>query len=84
MTKKLFEVRTEVVAYVLAEDEVEAQEVGQDAFLEEIHNMNLADVDIAEVGNARWPLAKGWTPQSLVYANGEDPPALGEAMKKLR
>lgn len=83
MSKKLYEVRVELVSYVMAEDEVEAQQTGYESFYEEVKNIDPGTIGINEVVNPRWPLAPGWHPNCLVYGADQETP-IAEALKKIR
>ncbi len=67
MTKKLFEVRMEVSAFVEAEDEASALDVGISALREEADNFYSDDIEVSEVTHRNWPRDVAWNDTSLVY-----------------
>lgn len=71
MPKKLFEVRMEVVAFVEADDENTALEIGHRALREEADNCWDA-IDTREVTHRGWSLEGGWNETSLVYGCDTD------------
>jgi hypothetical protein len=79
MTKKLYEVKIELVAYVMAENEKEARDVGEDAI--EDQDYNGGDFDLMEVKEQIAPGA-GWEHDGLIYGTDKDT-TLEEAMKDL-
>ena len=72
MSKRLFEVRMEVTAFVEADDSNSALEVGHAALREEADNCWEADVDVREVTHRNWPREGGWDNSALVYGATND------------
>lgn len=81
MRKKLFEVRMEVVAFVEADDENSALEVGHSALREEADACWDA-IQSREVTHQDWALDNGWNDRSLVYGCKSDT-MLGTWLKAL-
>lgn len=71
MGRKLFEVRMEVVAFVEAEDENSALEIGHNALREEADNCWDA-IESREVTHREWVLEGGWNDRALVYGCKSD------------
>ena len=80
MVKKLFEVSTEIYAYVMAENEEEAREVGHEALGDQHYSSS--DIKTEEVKGKDHCLMSDWEPESLVYGTDTDT-TLAEAMKDL-
>lgn len=72
MSKRLFEVRMEVTAFVEAEDEPSAQQLGEAALREEASNLWDPILDLRQVTHRDWPLEGGWDKRSLVYGAAHD------------
>lgn len=72
MSKRLFEVRMEVTAFVFAEDSETAEDVGRAALKEEADNCWDTPIDISEVTHQDWPYVGGWNRGSLVYGADQE------------
>lgn len=72
MSKRLFEVRMEVTAFVEAEDERTAQQLGEAALREEAEHLWDPVLDLVPVTHRNWPLEGGWDRSSLVYGAEKD------------
>jgi len=82
VSKKLYEVRMEVSAFVEAEDEASAIELGIAALREEADNCFEEALDVDEVTHRNWPRGGGWDDSSLVYGAPRDT-TLGVWLSKL-
>lgn len=71
MSRKLFEVRMEVVAFVEADDESSALEIGHNALREEADNC-WDVINTREVTHRDWALEGSWNKASLVYGCKSD------------
>jgi len=78
--KRLFELRTEVVAYVLAEAD-ELRDVASQTLSDEVEQNGLERAFVAEVTFREWGLKGGWCRGSLVH--GGDGKTLGEVLDTL-
>jgi hypothetical protein len=79
--KKLYEVRTELIAYVAAEDEKEARRLGADVLNEDALNIDLGNIDVEQVTTRHWPIEGGWEPDGMLP--GERNLTLGDMLKTL-
>lgn len=75
---RVYEVRAEVVLYVVAEDERAALRRAEIDFDEEARNLTARDMDVVEVTRIEEIDAR-WTPDSLVYGTDTDT-TLAEAL----
>jgi hypothetical protein len=62
----------EITAFVEAEDENSALEVGHTALREEADNCWEADVRVREVTHRNWPRDISWSNSALVYGTSND------------
>jgi hypothetical protein len=77
--KKLFEVRTEVVAFILAEDGFEAELEASAALQAELDSV--PGTEVREVTHRSWS-HQGWSRDSLVYG-AENEETLGDCLDLL-
>lgn len=69
---KLFEVRAEVVVYVLAEDREGAWDVGRQSISDEVDWNGVEPGDLQEVTSRNWCLDGGWSRGTLVYGSDKE------------
>lgn len=78
-TKKLYEVRTEVVVYVLSENADQAWLDGADAIRDEVDWNGCDPDDVFEVTDRHHHLSGGWSRGTLVYGADEET-TVGQAL----
>lgn len=80
--KKLYEVRAEVVVYVLAEDDNDAFDVGTQSVKDEVDWNGVEVSSVHAVTQRKWHLENGWSRGTLVYGADKET-TLGEALDAL-